>query len=80
MNNNYILIAFIISIIYSIIKFIEMRFIKKENKPLKQIVIDIIIVFLSSILTLLLMDQFNINEIITNIKKTPLVFTDKPDF
>lgn len=80
MNNNYILIAFIISIIYSIIKFIEMRFIKKENKPLKQIVIDIIIVFLSSILTLLLMDQFNINEMITNIKKTPLVFTDKPDF
>lgn len=57
-----------------------MRFIKKENKPLKQIVIDIIIVFLSSILTLLLMDQFNINEMITNIKKTPLVFTDKPDF
>lgn len=80
MNNNYILIAFIISIIYSIIKFIEMRFIKKENKPLKQIVIDIIIVFLSSILTLLLTDQFNINEMITNIKKTPLVFTDKPDF
>lgn len=80
MNNNYILIAFIISIIYSIIKFIEMRFIKKENKSLKQIVIDIIIVFLSSILTLLLMDQFNINEMITNIKKTPLVFTDKPDF
>lgn len=80
MNNNYILIAFIISIIYSIIKFIEMRFIKKENKPLKQVVIDIIIVFLSSILTLLLMDQFNINEMITNIKKTPLVFTDKPDF
>lgn len=57
-----------------------MRFIKKENKSLKQIVIDIIIVFLSSILTLLLMDQFNINEMITNIKKTPLVFTDKPDF
>tara|TARA_B100001758_G_scaffold228043_1_gene221935 strand:+ start:2617 stop:2859 length:243 start_codon:yes stop_codon:yes gene_type:complete len=80
MDNNYILIAFIISIIYSIIKFIEMRFIKKENKPLKQIVIDIIIVFLSSILTLILMDQFNINEMITNIKKTPLVFTDKPDF
>ena len=52
MNNNYILIAFIISIIYSIIKFIEMRFIKKENKPLKQVVIDIIIVFLSSILNL----------------------------
>lgn len=80
MNNKYILIAFIISIIYSIIKFIEMRFIKKENKPLKQIVIDIIIVFLSSILTLLLMDQFNINEMITNIKKTPHVFTDKPEF
>tara|TARA_Y100000385_G_scaffold273006_1_gene314425 strand:- start:830 stop:1072 length:243 start_codon:yes stop_codon:yes gene_type:complete len=80
MDNNYILIAFIISIIYSIIKFIEMRFIKKENKPLKQIVIDIIIVFLSSILTLILMDQFNINEMITNIKKAPLVFTDKPDF
>ena len=80
MNNNDILIAVIISIIYSVIKFIEMRFIKQENKPLKQMVIDMIIVFLSSILALMVLDQFNLNDLITTVKKAPHVFTGKPDF
>ena len=80
MNNNQILISVIISVLYSVIKFIEMRFIKRENRPLKHIAIDMLIVFLSSILTLLLMEQFNLNDLMTNIKATPLVFTDKPEF
>ena len=80
MNNNQLLTAIIISVIYSIIKFIEMRFIKQENIPLKNIVIDMLIVFLSTILTLIILEQFNVHELITNIKKTPYVFTSKPEF
>tara|TARA_B110000902_G_scaffold240847_1_gene290686 strand:- start:582 stop:821 length:240 start_codon:yes stop_codon:yes gene_type:complete len=78
--NNQVLTAGIISIIYFLIKFIEMRFILKENKPLKHMVIDTIIVFISSTITILLLDQFNLNELIGNIKSTPGAFINKPDF
>ena len=78
--NNQVLTAGIISIIYFSIKFFEMRFILKENKPLKHMVIDTIIVFISATITILLLDQFNLNELIGNIKSTPGAFINKPDF
>jgi len=78
--NNQVLTAGIISIIYFLIKFIEMRFILKENKPLKDMVIDTLIVFISALITILLLDQFNLNELIGNIKSTPDAFINKPDF
>lgn len=61
-------------------KFIEMRFILKENKPLKHMVIDTMIVFISATITILLLDQFNLNELIGNIKSAPGAFINKPDF
>ena len=69
-----------ISIIYFIFKFIEMRFIIKENKPLKNLTTDSLIVFISSLLSLLLLDQFNINELIGNAKENLSAFTSAPDF
>ena len=78
--NNQVLTAGIISIIYFLIKFIEMRFILKENKPLKHMVIDTIIVFISATITILLLDQFNLNELIGNVKSVPGAFINKPDF
>ena len=78
--NNQVLTAGIISIIYFLIKFIEMRFILKENKPLKHMVIDTMIVFISATITILLLDQFNLNELIGNIKSAPGAFINKPDF
>jgi len=78
--NNQVLTAGIISIIYFLIKFIEMRFILKENKPLKHMVIDTLIVFISAIITILLLDQFNLNELIGNVKSVPGAFINKPDF
>lgn len=78
--NNQVLTAGIISIIYFLIKFIEMRFILKENKPLKHMVIDTLIVFISATITILLLDQFNLNELIGNIKSAPGAFINKPDF
>ena len=78
--NNQIITSLIISIIYLIIKFIEMRFILKENKPLKLLVTDTLIVFITVIVTLYILDQFNLNEIIGNIKPMPSVFVNNPDF
>jgi hypothetical protein len=69
-----------ISIIYFIFRFIEMRFIIKENKPLKNLTTDSLIVFISSLLSLLLLDQFNINELIGNAKENLSAFTSAPDF
>ena len=77
---NQVLTSSIISIIYFIIKFIEMRLILKENKPFKELFKDTVIVFISTTLSLIILEQFNINEIIGNIKTAPSVFISKPDF
>ena len=77
---NQVLTSSIISIIYFIIKFIEMRLILKENKPFKELFKDTVIVFISTTLALIILEQFNINEIIGNIKTAPSVFISKPDF
>lgn len=78
--NNEIITSVIISTIFFIIKFIEMRFIQRENVPLKTLVVNTLIVFVSAVLSLMIMKQFNIDEIIGNIKSVPSVFTGKPDF
>jgi hypothetical protein len=78
---NYQLVtSTVISVIYFISKFIEMRFIIKENKPLKELIRDSIIVFISATLTLIILDQFDFNNIIGNIKSSPIAFVNNPDF
>ena len=78
--NNQVLTASVISVIYFLCKFIEMRFVLKENKPLKYLFIDSLIVFISATITILLLEQFNINELIGNVKSTPSAFVNNPDF
>ena len=78
--NNQVLTSTIISVIYFLFKFLEMRFVAKENKPLKQMVIDTLIVFISATSALLVLDQFNLNELIGNIKSSPSAFINNPDF
>jgi hypothetical protein len=74
---NIFIIAIIISIIFLIFKFIEMRFIEKENKPLKYLIRDTLIVYCSVISGYFILEQLNpviVSEIITP------VFTDNPGF
>ena len=75
--NNQVLTAGIISIIYFLIKFIEMRFILKENKPLKVLARDTLVVYLSVILGNFVMSQVGGIDI---SKSVPQVFTNTPDF
>jgi len=68
--------GFVVAIMYVIFRFIEMRFILKENKPLKVLFRDTIIVYLSTVSGLFVLDQFA-----TSIgKSAPKVFTDIPNF
>jgi len=78
--NQYILVSIVTSIIFFLIKFIKMRFVDKENEPLKTIVKETGFVFVSALLGGFLMDQFKFNNILENIKETPTVFTNEPGF
>jgi hypothetical protein len=75
--DNIFLIALIISFIFLIVKFLEMRFITKENKSLKSTLIDTIFVYFSVLLGYFVLDQFNLN---TKVLTEAPVFVDKPSF
>ena len=66
-----------VSIVYLLFRFIEMRFILKENKPLKILFRDTLTVYLSVVL-----GNFVITQIIpeTLQDSVPKVFTNQPDF
>ena len=69
--------SLIISLIYIIIKFIETKLLLKTNdKTIKHLIKDTIIVYLSSLLGLYVVEQLN-PEI---LKTDPGVFTEKPEF
>ena len=77
MENSNFFNALIISIVYLLFKFIEMRFIIKKNKPLKELVREALLVYLS-----VLAGYFIIEQIIPlkSALQVPKVFTDTPDF
>ena len=58
--DNIFLTALIISFIFLIVKFLEMRFITKENKSLKSTLIDTIFVYFSVLLGYFVLEQFNL--------------------
>jgi hypothetical protein len=79
--DNIFLIAAIISILFLISKFIEMRFIEKENKPLKLLVRDALLVYFSVILGNFVIEQ--VSPLISggnNASVTTPIFTDNPEF
>ena len=78
---NIFLNAGIISFIYFIIKFIEMRFVEKENKPIKLLFRDTLLVYISVILGFIILNQIKplMNQI-GGDETAPLVFTGNPEF
>ena len=77
---NIFVVAAIISITFLLAKFLEMRYIEKESKPLKLLIRDAFLVYFSVIIANFVIDQ--INPVIkwwTAPKITP-VFTDNPGF
>ena len=78
--NNIFLVAGIISVIYFIGKFLEMRYIDNEPKPLKLLVRDTLLVYVSVVCGNFIIDQLQpvLNEV--DIQDNPLVFTDNHSF
>jgi len=78
--DNIFLVAGIISVIFFIGKFLEMRYVDQEPKPLKFLIRDSLLVYVSVVCGSFIVDQLNpvINE--TEIPSAPLAFTDNPPF
>jgi hypothetical protein len=77
---NIFLEAFIISIIYIIVNFLEMRYFQKEDKNLKDIVKEGLLVYLAVVSGVFILEQFKpeVEKIIS--EAPPLVFVDNPPF
>ena len=76
MENNFVS-AGIIAVVYAIVKFVDMRFITKEPKPVKEIIKDTATVFISAILGLFVFEQI---VPLTFIKNETSAFTGKAEF
>ena len=78
--DNIFLVAGIISVIFFIAKFLEMRYIDNETKPLKYLIRDALVVYVSVVSGNFIIEQLKpvINEI--DIPSAPLAFTDNPPF
>ena len=77
MNSSVFLTAVAVAVSYLIFRFIEMRIILKENKPLKILARDTLIVYLSVVLGTFVMEQFGSSSM---GKKMTEVFTNSPEF
>ena len=75
MQNSIFLIGLAVSLLPTF-KFIEMRFVLKENKPLKLLARDTLLVYLSVLLGNFIIAQMGGLD----ISKAPEVFTNSPDF
>ena len=57
--DNIFVTAGIISVVFLIAKFIEMRFVDKENKPLKLLIRDALLVYFSVVFGNFVLEQLN---------------------
>ncbi len=80
MSSNLFINAGAIAILFLIVKFIEMRFVDKENKPLKDLIKDTLVVYICVLAGFYLLDHLSpMMETVTgNI--SPAVFTGNPEF
>ena len=76
--NNMFANAGIIAVVYSLIKFVEMRMILKESRPVKELLRDTIMVYLSAIAGMFIIDQMG--SITTTGKQSANVFIGNPEF
>ena len=79
--DNIFIIAAVISIVFLVSKFIEMRFVDNESKPLKLLIRDTLLVYFSVISGYFIMEQIKpMLETTSETLSAPPVFTDNPEF
>jgi len=72
------ILASVIAIVYVLFLFLEMRFILKENKPMKGLLRDGLLVYLSVLLGDFILNQ--LGPLSNSVSRAPAVFTNAPDF
>ena len=78
---NIFILATIVSVVYFLCKFLEMKYIIKELKPLKLLIRETLLVYISVVIGLFVKKQFKELEVNSNFKKGNIdVFIDNPDF
>ena len=80
MNHNAFLFAGIISVMFVLAKLAEMKFIDKEPKPMKLLVRDALVVYVSVVVGDFMLDQLMPFIEPSKISSSPEVFVDAPDF
>jgi len=78
--DNIFLVAGIISVIFFIAKFLEMQYIEKESKPLKVLIRDSLVVYVSVIFGNFIVEQLSPVIKDASIIEIPIAFTDNPPF
>jgi len=78
MSQSIFITAGMISFVYLVIKYLEMKFVLKEIKPMKILIRDTIIVYLSVVSGSFVIEQFAGGE--TIMRKAPEIFTNEPAF
>jgi len=78
--DNIFLVAGIISVIFFICKFLEMRYVDQELKPLKFLIRDSLLVYVSVVCGSVIIDQLKTVISETENPVAPLAFTDNPPF
>lgn len=78
--DNIFLVAGLISMVFLVSKFLEMRYVEKEAKPLKLLIKDTLLVFVCILFGNFVLEQVKpvIDENI--VANAPAAFTDNPPF
>jgi hypothetical protein len=79
---NTFVVAGIISFVFFLVKFIEMRFVDRESKPLKFLIRDSLLVYFSVVAGSFVIDQLKpvMQDGGDGVISNPAVFTDNPGF
>jgi hypothetical protein len=77
MNTSTFITALVIAAVFLLFKFLEMRFILKENKPLKTLLKETLVVYLSVLGGDFILQQIQPLQLGMSV---PDVFTSPPDF
>lgn len=79
--SNIFLAAAVVSVVYFIAKFLEMKYVDKEMKPIKVLFRDVLLVYVSVVVGFFVIEQ--LNPVVQETLQTstiPMVFTDNPSF
>jgi hypothetical protein len=81
--DNIFIIAGVIAFVFLLAKFIEMRFVEKDNKPLKLLVRDALLVYFSVVIGYYIIEQLNpatVQNVGGGVANATPVFTNNPEF